>query len=269
MEKKEEKYDKIKRISKIDLKEITLVISQKTNIKYICKSYIIDKYDKKKILSEYRINKEFKHQNIINIHEIFVADSIHPSLNIICEYAEGGDLYSRIQKQKQNKIHFKESEIIKWFTQICNGLEYIHSKNVIHRDLQTKNIFLTKNDQIKIGNFGNAKKIITTIQDVTKLIDSTSILAPELIENKQYTKKIDIWSLGIILYELMTFRKPFEIQSISELIKKIKKADYPHIQNLNYNTTLVDLVRKLLKINPDERPSLNYILSKFFFINFI
>ena len=246
MEKKEEKYDKIKRISKIDLKEITLVISQKTNIKYICKSYIIDKYNKKKILSEYRINQEFKHQNIINIHEIFLANRIHPSLNIICEYAEGGDLYSRIQNQKQNKIHFKESEIINWFTQICNGLEYIHSKNIIHRDLQTKNIFLTKNDQIKIGNFGNAKKIITTIQDVTKLIDSTSILAPELIENKQYTKKIDIWSLGIILYELMTFRKPFEIQSISELLKKIKKADYPHIQNLKYNTTLENYLRIIL-----------------------
>ena len=160
---------------------------------------------------------------------------------------------------------FTESQILNWFTQICLGLNYIHSKKIIHRDLQTKNIFLTKNAQIKIGKFGNSKKIISTIQNATKLIDSTSVLAPELIENKPYSNKIDIWSLGIILYELMTLRKPFEIKSITLLFEKINNADYPKIKNLNYNKTLINLVESLLNVNPDKRPSVNNILSKLFY----
>ena len=262
---KEEKYEKIKNISSTNTKEVVLVKSKKTNKIYIHKIYIYGVDDIKKKYNESKINKECNHPNINKIHEIFKVKNPILTLNILYEYEEGGDLYNRIQIQKAKKELFTESQILNWFTQICLGLNYIHSKKIIHRDLQTKNIFLTKNDQIKIGKFGNSKKIISTIQNATKLIDSASVLAPELIENQPYSNKIDIWSLGIILYELMTLRKPFEIKSITLLFEKINIADYPKIKNLNYNKTLINLVESLLKVNPDKRPSVNNILSKLFY----
>ena len=259
----DEKYDKIRDISKSDTKEEMLVKSRKTNKIYIHKIYIYGIDDIKKKYNELKIIQSLNHPNIIKFHEIFKVKNPILSLNILYEYVEGGSLYNRIQIQKNKKEYFTESQILNWFTQICLGLNYIHSKKYIHRNLKTKNIFLTKNDQIKIGKFANAKKIESTIQNATKLIEETSILAPELIEQKPYTNKIDVWSLGIILYELMTFKKPFEIQSLSLLFNKIKYGDYPDIKKLNYSKNLINLIGILLNINPDLRPSVNNILSKF------
>jgi NIMA (never in mitosis gene a)-related kinase len=101
---------------------------------------------------EVKLLSTLQHPNIVKYIESCVSWDLY--LNIIMQYCEGGDLYTKIIEKKSIKQMFEERKVIEWCIQICMALDYIHGKHILHRDLKTQNIFLTKNETIKVGDFG-------------------------------------------------------------------------------------------------------------------
>lgn len=198
------------------------------------------------------------HPNIIKFHEVYRTRT---TLNIVTEYADGGDLGQKIKAQAKNKL-FEENLILDLFTQMCLAIKHIHKKHIIHRDLKSQNIFLTKNALVKIGDFGIAKRFEFTMQKAMTLIGTPYYLSPEIVENKGYSYKSDIWSLGVLLYEMMALKMPFDANSLPMLTLKIMKGNYSPLPG-SFSKDLRILVGRMLNVDPDKRPSADEILSNF------
>ncbi|XP_029028214.1 serine/threonine-protein kinase Nek3 isoform X2 [Betta splendens] len=196
-----------------------------------------------------------KHPNIVAFREAFEADDL---LCIVMEYCNGGDLLQKIQQQKT--AQFCVDDILKWFAQMCAGAKHIHDKRVLHRDLKTKNIFLTDNGTIKLGDFGSACILNSPKAYANTYVGTPYYVAPEIWDNKPYNNKSDVWSLGCVLYELCTLRHPFQASSWKSLILKVCRGAYPALpSHLPYE--LHYLVKQMFKTNPKDRPSLHTILT--------
>jgi serine/threonine protein kinase len=183
-------------------------------------------------------------------------------LNIIMEYCDGGDLAKFIETTKKSNSFIKETKIINIFTQICKGSNYLHSNKILHRDLKCMNVFLCKNGKVKIGDFGVAKDLNKNSMANT-FIGTPYYLSPEICEDKSYDESSDIWSLGCILYEILTLQKAFNSNSQIGLIKKIIKGKYEPIpKNIFeiYSKDLIYLIDKLLVKKPNERMRTDEIL---------
>ena len=134
------------------------------------------------------------------------------------EFAKGGDLKKRIEEQE--KIGpFKEEIILTWFLELCIVIKYIHQCHIIHRDLKPQNIFLTEDNQIRLGDFGVSKILKSTAdKGAFTIIGTYYYMSPELISGKEYSYSCDIWSLGMILYELCLLKNPLShIKDFSKL----------------------------------------------------
>ena len=116
---------------------------------------------------------------------------------IIMEYADAGDLSMVVKRQKELKQYLPEPDILSWFVQIALGLQYIHKKNILHRDLKTQNIFVTSKKLVKIGDFGISKWLSHTLDLATTAIGTPHYLSPEICRRQPYSHKSDMWSLGI------------------------------------------------------------------------
>lgn len=136
----------------------------------------------------------------------------------------------------------------------------MHDKKILHRDLKSQNIFLTKNGLIKLGDFGIAKCLNYTLEKVKTVVGTPYYLSPEIVENRPYSFKSDIWSLGVLLYELICLKMPFDASSLPMLYIKIIRGAYSPIPN-NFSKELRSLVNMLLTINSEKRPCINDILK--------
>ncbi len=214
--------------------------------------------DKQDTLNEAKILEKLDHPNIIKFKEVFIANKPIKTLNIVTEYADGGDLSLEIKKQR--KEYFKESQILDYFTQICLAIKHIHGKHIMHRDLKSQNIFLTKTKMVKLGDFGISKNLNCTWEKAKTMIGTPYYLSPELVNNKQYTIKSDIWSLGVLLYEMMALKMPFDANSLPMLTLKIIKGNYAPPPQI-YTSDLRNLVSQLLSVDPNKRPTADEILK--------
>jgi len=177
------------------------------------------------------------------------------------DFADGGDLYARIAQRKKLGKAFPEEQVINWFLQMALALKHIHSRRILHRDLKTQNIFLTSKGDVKIGDFGIARILQHTYDLVKTAIGTPYYLSPEICQEKPYNQKSDIWSLGCILYELLTLRHAFDANCMKGLVLKILKGIYPPI-SATYSEDIRNLVADLLTKDPNKRPSIREILEK-------
>ena len=214
--------------------------------------------EKRETFNEAIILKKLDHPNIIKFKEVFIQRKPRPALNIVTEFADGGDLSQKIEKQK--KVPFTESQILDYITQICLALRHIHKKKILHRDLKSGNIFLMKSGIVKLGDFGIAKGLQSTWEKAKTLVGTPYYLSPEIITNKPYDAKSDIWALGVLLYELMTFKMPFNAVSLPLLSIKINRGVYKQPSG-NYSTDIKNLLKKCLTVDPEKRPSIDEILK--------
>lgn len=171
----------------------------------------------------------------------------------------GGDLTSKIKQAKGSFL--SESQIIDWFTQICLAMKHVHDRLILHRDLKCQNIFLTKDGMIKLGDFGIAIVLDHTRAKAKTMVGTPYYLSPEIIENQPYSFKSDVWSMGVVLYELCALKPPFDAENIPKLALKICAGNYNPIPR-HYSKELRGLVASLLSRNPDHRPSIHQILSR-------
>lgn len=224
----------------------------------------LDEQEKKETYNEVLILKKVNHSNIIKFIDVFKKSKPINTLNIVTEYADDGDLNQKIEKLKQKKSPFTEKEIINYLIQICLALNHIHKKKIIHRDLKSGNIFLTKGGLVKLGDFGISKGFKNTWEKAKSKVGTPYYLSPEIINNKPYDSKSDIWALGVMLYEMITFKMPFNANSLPALSLKILRGIYQQPSSY-YSKDLINLVKQCLTLEPKKRPSAEMILK----MNFI
>jgi len=147
-----------------------------------------------------------------------------------------------------------------WFTQICLALKHVHDRKILHRDLKSQNIFLTKDNTIKLGDFGIARVLSNTFEKAKTMVGTPFYLSPEIIENMPYSFKSDIWSLGVILYELCCLEPPFNADSLACLALRIVRGNYNPVSTF-YSKDLRTLVDSMLQNDVNKRPSVHQILS--------
>ena len=147
--------------------------------------------------------------------------------------------------------------------QICLALKYVHDRKILHRDLKTQNIFLTSKGEIKIGDFGIARVLQSTYDFAQTAIGTPYYLSPEICQEKPYNQKSDIWSLGCILYEIITLKHAFDATSMKALVFKILRGTYPEIPKM-YSQELRDVIAEMLTKEASKRPSIKKILEKDF-----
>lgn len=255
-----EKYIRIRELTKGSFGIVYLVRRQIKNDFVIIKTMILDGLsdnEKKDAYKEAYLLKNLHHQNIIRFIDVFRQTKPKSSLNIVMEYAEGGDLFTKIRNQTEL---LPEKAILDWFTQICLAIKHIHKKKILHRDLKSKNIFLTKNGLIKLGDFGISKCLNCTLDIAKTIVGTPYYLSPEIVKNEPYSFKTDIWSLGVILYEMACQKMPFDGQSLTQLTTKIVKGEYSPIPSI-YSKELSNLINVMLNPNSAKRPSIEDVLK--------
>ena len=214
----------------------------------------------KQQINEYKLEasilSSIKSNYVVKYYDSFEENN---NLNIVMEYCDGGDLYQFIEEKKKAKYLLSENIIWELFIKMILGLSSIHKKKILHRDLKSQNIFLTKNLEVKIGDLGVAKKLCQTNFAKT-FIGTPYYLSPELCSEKPYNDKSDVWAIGCILYELCTYNHPFNAKSQGALILKILNNE-PEKINQNYSRDLQKMIDLLLNKNYSLRPSCADILK--------
>lgn len=150
----------------------------------------------------------FKHENIIGFKEQFMKEE---DFCIVMDFADDGDLDMKVcqQQELEPRQYFSELQVLKWFTQICRGMKCVHDLNVIHRDIKCKNVFVTKEGKIKIGDFGIAE-FLKKFESMEDTAGTLSYMSPERCLGEPYSFKSDIWSMGVMFYEICALERPFK-----------------------------------------------------------
>lgn len=190
-----------------------------------------------------------KHENIVRYVTSFKTDSV---LYIVTELCAGGSLYDYL---RQVKIGLEEHEFKTYLEQILNGVKYLHSKNITHRDLKTKNILLSSDCRIKIADFGVAKEVTSNRATNTVYVGTMHYIAPEMTDGKgNYNSKIDIWAIGCDCYEMGTSKYAFDGRNVTELKNAVGKNMLPNINSLRFCETMREMIIQMLALEPTKRP---------------
>ncbi|XP_064305804.1 serine/threonine-protein kinase Nek1 isoform X5 [Phalacrocorax carbo] len=256
-----DKYIKVRKIGEGSFGKAILVKAKENGQQYVIKEINISKMSNKEreeSRREVAVLANMKHPNIVLYRESFEENGC---LYIVMDYCEGGDLFKKINAQKG--ILFSEDQILDWFVQICLALKHIHDRKILHRDIKSQNIFLTKDGTIQLGDFGIARVLNSTAELARTCIGTPYYLSPEICQNKPYNNKSDIWALGCVLYEMCTLKHAFEAGNMKNLVLKIISGPFPPI-SVHYSYDLRNLLSQLFKRNPRNRPSVNSILEKNF-----
>ena len=240
---------------------VYLVTRKKDNKIYAIKSVILEKLSKKQqenSLNEVRILASINHQNVIGYKEAFWDEKTN-SLNIVMEYADDGDLQTKINKMKNENAFFNESLIWHYAIQMIKGLKALHDKKIMHRDLKSANIFLIKNKfQCKIGDM-NVSKVLK--EKLLRTQTGTPYYAsPEVWLDKPYSYKSDLWSIGCVIYELCELKTPFKGDNIDDLFINICRGKLERINKV-YSDDLWKMINMLLQVDVDRRVDCNQFLN--------
>ncbi|KAF3542676.1 hypothetical protein DY000_02001182 [Brassica cretica] len=187
-------------------------------VKIIDKALVIQKGLQSQVQREIRTMKLLNHPNIVQIHEVIGTKT---KICIVMEYVAGGQLSDKLCKHKM-----KESDARKLFQQLIDAVDYCHNRGVYHRDLKPQNLLLDSKGNLKVSDFG-LSAVPKSGDMLSTACGSPCYIAPELIMNKGYSgAAVDVWSCGVILFELLAGYPPFDDHTLVVLYKKILRADY-------------------------------------------
>ncbi|XP_036102879.1 MAP/microtubule affinity-regulating kinase 3 isoform X4 [Molossus molossus] len=205
-----------------------------------------------KLFREVRIMKILNHPNIVKLFEVIETDK---TLYLIMEYASGGEVFDYLVAHGR----MKEKEARAKFRQIVSAVQYCHQKRIVHRDLKAENLLLDADMNIKIADFGFSNEF-TVGSKLDTFCGSPPYAAPELFQGKKYDgPEVDVWSLGVILYTLVSGSLPFDGQNLKELRERVLRGKYriPFYMS----TDCENLLKRFLVLNPVKRGTLEQIMK--------
>lgn len=212
--------------------------------------------DKQNALNEVRILASISHPNIVGYKEVFIDES-SSSLCLIMEYAAKGDLMQKINVCKKLGTHISESEIWPILTQILKGLKTLHSRNILHRDIKSANIFVTGENTVQLGDL-NVSKVVDGLAHTQT--GTPYYASPEVWKDLPYDSKSDIWSVGCVIYEICALEPAFKSKDMKELFAKVVKGRYADIPGV-YSADLANVIKAMLQVKPSARPSCEKLLE--------
>ena len=224
----------------------------------------ISEKERKEIENEIHINSLFNSRFILKIED---SNQDNGQLNIIKEYFEGKQLKDFLANEKKKDRKFIKEDIIwKIFIQLSLAIYRIHSKNVIHSNINLSNILIDSKFNLKLTHFNNSYLMKSEKDLCLNDIKPNIYMAPEIWKKEGYNTKSDIWSLGVVLYELCSFNNPFDDKNEEIIFQKVIYAKYPSLGN-KYSKELIRLIDEMLRIKPEERISIKDIIHKYVFIS--
>ena len=221
--------------------------NKKYALKVINKNKLMQIYaDCRLVQNEVEIHSKLNHPNIIKLYNMKETEN---EIQILLEYAQNGNLYDIIQKNNG----LDELKAFEYFIQIVNAVYFLHQNNIIHRDIKPENILIGENDVLKLCDFGWAKEL--NVNKRATFCGTMEYMAPEIVGSEMYDFSVDIWSLGILLYELIMGHSPFRSKSKKDrnIMIKIKKHDLVFDKDKNISKECIDLINRLLDVNPETR----------------
>ncbi|KAL3984725.1 Protein kinase domain family protein [Acanthocheilonema viteae] len=249
------KYKLLKTIGKGNFAKVKLAKHIPTGIEVAIK--IIDKTalnpgSLHKLFREVKIMKQLDHPNIVKLYQVMETEN---TLYLVMEYASGGEVFDYLVAHGR----MKEKEARAKFRQIVSAVQYLHQKNIIHRDLKAENLLLDSDMNIKIADFGFSNQFAIG-NKLDTFCGSPPYAAPELFQGKKYDgPEVDVWSLGVILYTLVSGSLPFDGQNLKELRERVLRGKYriPFYMS----TDCENLLKKFLVLNPARRGTLEAIMK--------
>lgn len=201
-------------------------------------------------MREVTIHKELRHAHIIRLYNAFQEG---PTLYIILEYMDNGNIFKMIREKT-----ITVDVAVRIFAQVIGCLAYFHSKNIIHRDIKPENILWNSSGHFKLSDFGFCGDFLEAGGRKT-MCGTTEYIAPEVIMSERQTDKLDIWCMGILLYEMLHFRSPYQVKNTYWLMQEIKTKKV--VCESHVPKEFVEIILACLNVDPLKRPSAQQLLD--------
>ncbi|EKX53816.1 hypothetical protein GUITHDRAFT_64205 [Guillardia theta CCMP2712] len=219
--------------------------------KVVQKSSLTKHRHKVKLQTEIKIHKSLSHKHVVRFEDVFEDKE---NVYIIMELCTNQTMLEFVKRKKR----LTESETRRYMLQMLDGVRYLHQNKVIHRDLKLGNLFLNHGDDVKIGDFGLACKLQFDGERKRTLCGTPNYIAPEVLDGKNgHSYEVDTWSIGVVMYTCLVGKPPFETADVKSTYKLIKANTYTFPDRLLVSDAAKSLVRRILKSEPELRPSID------------
>lgn len=199
---------------------------------------------------EIEIQSHLRHPNILCLFNWFHDET---RVYLILEYAPQGELYRQLTSARR----FTDRRAATYIYQLCNALKVCHRQKVIHRDIKPENLLVGFNGEIKIADFGWSVHAPSSRR--ATMCGTLDYLPPEMIEGAVYNEKVDHWALGVLIYEFLVGKPPFESPTTQETYRRIRECRVQYPSHVSAEAR--DIIGKLLKRHPADRLTLDEVLA--------
>mmetsp|Transcript_2278 Transcript_2278/g.3626 ORF Transcript_2278/g.3626 Transcript_2278/m.3626 type:complete len:564 (-) Transcript_2278:38-1729(-) len=227
--------------------------------KIVPKASLTKSRAKQKLMSEIKIHRSLHHPSIVGFEHFFEdAENVY----ILLELCTNQTMNELLRRRKR----LTELEVQCYMLQLLSAVKYMHSHNIIHRDLKLGNLFLSDKMEIKIGDFGLATKLEFEGERKRTICGTPNYIAPEVLDGKQgHSFEVDVWSTGVIMYTLLVGKPPFETSDVKTTYRRIRMNAYSFPENVPVSEYAKSLITRILVNDPTKRPSVEEVLNHQFF----